>query len=280
MAHGIAERKLPGIALVVAIAAVTVGGLVSQVSATTYTLTDLTSSLSIDDSGSGTFDWTLDGVDQLFQQWFWYRIGDTDAEAPITGLGLVSAEQYGSNKLELIYSDGQLKVDVFYKLTGDNLGLTSDVVETVTVTNVSGSAMDLHFFQYTDLDLAGTYEDDYGRLANPNTVNQWDPIGLMASETVATPPADHHELAFFSQTLDKLQDGVASNLNDMPALGVALGPGDVTWAFQWDKTLSAGQTLIISKDKQLNVVPEPATMFCVVMGLSGLAGYIRRRRMA
>jgi hypothetical protein len=50
----------------------------------------------------------------------------------------------------------------------------------------------------------------------------------------------------------------------------AVGPGDVTWAFQWDFQLAAGDSFIISKDKYLNVtiIPEPSTLGFVALGLA------------
>ena len=40
--------------------------------------------------------------------------------------------------------------------------------------------------------------------------------------------------------------------------------GNVKWAFEWDKTITAGGTLIISKDMNIaGVVPEPSTLSLV-----------------
>jgi hypothetical protein len=58
-----------------------------------------------------------------------------------------------------------------------------------------------------------------------------------------------------------------------------MGPGDMTWAFQWDRVIPAsgpGRTFIISKDKRLNVVPEPTTMF--LLSTAGALALCRRRQ--
>lgn len=48
-------------------------------------LTDLNSVVSIDPSSSwGMHTWTVDGVDQMYQQWFWYRIGAAGGSLPLT----------------------------------------------------------------------------------------------------------------------------------------------------------------------------------------------------
>ena len=52
--------------------------LVKRADAVTFTLTDLNSSAQINDaSQNGMFNWTVNGVNQLAQQWFWYRTGST-----------------------------------------------------------------------------------------------------------------------------------------------------------------------------------------------------------
>ena len=51
-----------------------------------YTLTDDNSTAVIEGgSSAGVGTWTIDGTDHMFQQWFWYRVGNT-AEASIDTL--------------------------------------------------------------------------------------------------------------------------------------------------------------------------------------------------
>src|SRR5215471_5719398 len=48
------------------------------------TLTDNNSVAQIDPNGqAGMFSWTVDGVQNLFQQWFWYRVGTNGPENSI-----------------------------------------------------------------------------------------------------------------------------------------------------------------------------------------------------
>jgi hypothetical protein len=67
---------------------------------------------------------------------------------------------------------------------------------------------------------------------------------------------------------------VASDLSDT----VFAGPGDVTWAYQWDFTLGNGQSFIISKDKNMMELPEPVTMAGLFLGIGCLARYVRNRK--
>src|SRR5712692_11252737 len=66
------------------------GGLATSAQAAPVTLQDLNSSATIDPSlQSGMSNWTVNGTNQLSQQWFWYRTGSTGQEFSIETLPLV-----------------------------------------------------------------------------------------------------------------------------------------------------------------------------------------------
>jgi len=81
---------------------------------------------------------------------------------------------------------------------------------------------------------------------NANTVRVTGDATVL-NETVATPAGDHYELDFFANTRTDLNDGVPTTLPDG---SVVVGPGDVTWAFQWDRLICIGGSFTISKDKK------------------------------
>jgi len=93
------------------------------------------------------------------------------------------------------------------------------------------------------------------------------------SETEVTPGANHGETAFFNDTLLKLNNPLPDVLNDNAG---PTGPGDVTWALQWDTSIAAGGDFLISKQKFLQV-PEPSVLALISLGAVAYALHRRRQ---
>lgn len=243
-----------------------------------FTLTDLNSVFRIDLT-SGADYWSVDGVNQLYFQGFWFRIGDQTGETMLANYfsgGWVSPDQRVAS-LDFVHPS--FNASIVYTLTGGTAGSgTSDVAESIRLVNTTTRELPLRFFQYCDFDLGGTAGDDVLWFPNENAVRQMDGSGVgMLSETVVTPVSSHHEGAIFPDTRDRLNDDLPTTLSDLPAYGGGSIQGDATWAFEWDRTLAAGGAFVISKDKHLQVVPEPTTLLLLGVGLVG-AEIARRRR--
>ncbi len=246
----------------------------------------------VDDNSTASFDlgadvgmyaWTINNIEQITRQWFWYRIGATGGEAPIHMLG---NEFHGTTDTDfdqdhetlfVRYEDQQLRAEMTFKLTGSEPGnVTSDVAESIRLTNRSSAPLDLHFFQLVDLDLGDTPTDKSVQIVGRNTAQQAD-MGTYASETVLTPTPSHMQVDFAPNLFNSLSDASPTVLNDQSG---PIGPGDLSWAFQWDVPLgpsgSPTSTLLISKDKQI-VVPEPATLALLGFGAAAVLGRKRNR---
>ncbi len=261
---------------------------VGPASADLVTLNDLNSTVEIDTSGvsAGVYSWLVDSAEQLSDQSFWYRVGDAGGEANIGTLTQSAIKinnanlNAGNEQLLVLYTGAGFTVTVNLTLTGGAAGsLTSDLLEVIAIANTSGEPLDFHFFQYADFDLDGTADLDAAEISGGNTARQNE--GGVIAESVDAPTPSHYEVGLVTDTpniLDRLLDGNPTTLGDLA------GPvnGDAAWAFQWDRLIPVGGTLIISKDKHISeteFVPEPATMGLLALGgLSLLAAAIRPRR--
>lgn len=233
---------------------------------------------------AGAFSWTVDGVQQLSQQWFWYRVGNTAEQSvdalPIASQALSDGNGDGfSDTLFTKYNGTGFTLSIKYSLQGGGLGSgASDLGEQISIHNASGHSLDFHFFQYSNFELNGTPNNQVAVFTNNNQVEQVRAGGTgTLSETVITPVPNHREIAFYPTTLNALNDGAPTTLSDTP-LGTVIGPGNVTWAYQWDVTIANNATFQISKDKALSFVPEPSAIVMAGMGLLGLISFVRSRR--
>ncbi len=241
-----------------------------------YTLTDLGTVAHVNaDSGAGMDSWKVSGAEQLVKQWFYYRVGTGVSALPINTISSSSLLGGSANSLFLNYSNAQVSLTITYVLTGGGAGAGSaDIQETINVQNVSNNSLDFHFFQYSDFNLVGAAPDTVQFLGT-DIVKQTE--GLFGiQEGIISPPSSHLEAGFAGAggTLDKILNTADYNLND----NFGSLTGDVTWSFQWDRSIGAGESLTILKDKTLiiPVIPEPSAMALLGLGLASVGAFRRR----
>ncbi|MGD1276527.1 MAG: PEP-CTERM sorting domain-containing protein [Tepidisphaeraceae bacterium] len=251
------------------------------------TLTSGNSTALVDPTAqAGMFYWAVQGQNQLQQQWFWYGIGG----APLHSIDTISAPLIttsGTNEATATYtSPGNFSVSIDYTLTGGTVRpagqyANADLGEAIKIVNLSGTALPFHFYEYSYFNLEGASNDTVQLGTNVvgkyNDAYQFDSTSAL-SETVVTPGADHGEVAPLGATLAKLNGGGPVVLGP-PFFAGPLGPGAVTWAFEWDLAIAPGGSPIISKDKSLNVlvVPEPSSLALLSAGVVALLPRRRRR---
>ncbi len=253
----------------------------AQAGAQLATLTDNNSVARIDlGSQAGMYEWSVQGQNQLYQQWFWYRIGN-GMQYSLDTISAPVVSSIGNREVNATYTANNFTVSVNYLLTGGSIVgpgqfANSAIGESIRIVNTSAAALDFHFFQYSDFDLGGPGNDTVQLTRNAqglfNDAYQTDPRAGLA-ESVTTPGANHGEVDYYNHTLNRLNTFAGYNLNDVAG---PVGPGDVTWGFQWDLNIAPGGSALISKNNYLTVlVPEPAALALASVGAALWA--LRRR---
>ena len=244
---------------------------VAFVQASAITLSNQNSTAQIDPSSqAGMYSWTVGGNDILYQQWFWYRVGQTGGQQSIDAIGAPAVTQYSPGSAQIEYVSGSFKIDITYSLMGGTLNSgTADMGELIRITNLTSSPLAFHFFEYSDFDLMGPNSDS-AALTNANTITQKNQV-LSVAETVVTPAPNHWEIAYHPALLEQLNGG-ATSLTDTNNTTI----GDITWGFEWDVTIAPGSSFLISKDKLVSGVPEPGILILLGCGLIGALA-VRRK---
>jgi hypothetical protein len=246
------------------------------------TLEDGNSSAMVNvNSSAGMSQWLVNGVNNLNQQWFWFGVGSGGPQAPINSISPAAYTQSAANTLDTTYANTSFSVEISYTLTGGGTG-SADIAEGITIHNSTASALNFHFFQYSDFNLLNTPGGDTVVMDASQAYQYKGSSGI--AEGIVSPTANEFEAnttGGTTSTLYKLNNvnGLVLNNNG------SAGPGDVTWAYQWDLSIPANTDAIITKDKSLDiqVVPEPASFtllafaFAVLLFLRSL-GFRKQTR--
>lgn len=225
------------------------------------------------------------GVDNMFQNWWWFG---TEANGREFALGNQVDSSTTASSARLVYLEDAgpnapdaLMFDIEYTLTSLPGGSAAIVQIGFKVHNLSDNAQTVRFFSYSDFDLNATNGDDSGIFIAPNQFSLSDGNPLVMGGLVASVSRlNGWEQATFSATRDKLTDGDIDTLSNATS---PLGPADLTNAFSWEFTLAAngspngGDQMVGSLVKYINnPVPEPTTL--AVMAVAAMGLLARRRR--
>lgn len=254
---------------------------VSRSEAQTVTMADgnSTDTLNLTGPSAGMTSWTVDGQNQLVDQWFYYRVGNTGTAASVGSLPLLSAPvQPTPSSLTTTYiSAGQFSLQVVYSLVGGAAGSgTADLSEQIKIQNLTGAPLAFNFFQYANFQLGGPgaagsqtvqLETNRKGLYNEALVSSGNIAVTENVDSAISPGANNGEAGLVTgtpNTLNKITGTAGYNLNNT----TSAGPGNPTWALQWTNSIAANGTLIISKDLNVSGVPEPATWALLSLGLA------------
>jgi len=245
----------------------------------------LNSSVTIDTtSQSGISSWEVDGVDHLFQQWFWYRVGMVDAEQSIDTLVPGGIEQslntnfaLGDDLFVAQYPDtlGNFVMEVRISLQAGMPGSnTSSLSQQISITNTSNAVLPFRFFMFSDFDMNGTVDFDSVVITGNNTANQTDNASIVTSQVVATPTPTRVQADDRNNLLTLLNNATPTTLDNT----ANYSGSDTAWAFQWNHNIPVGGTFIVSNSQSIQAVPEPASIGVALLGGAGLVFFARRMR--
>lgn len=229
---------------------------------------------SVNPASNGLILWTVDDVNQLFQNQLWYRINSQGRESPINNLNLIHLDQSqpGDKQISATYAGSGFEIVLDFTLDGDSEDSgRSNLFENIAIENTSSDKLDFHLFNYTDFDLNDNGTQDTTKIGS-NKAEQFDQF-TWATEVIE-PKATYYQVSPVSNILDSLEDNASTTLNDLSSL---LSSGDNAYAFQWDFTLDPEKSFLIKNYKSIKSVPEP-TIIPALVGFSGLMllCYLRR----
>ena len=269
--------------------AIMFAGTVVQSGAQIYTPAIRDTSLQINLSG-GLSNWTIDGVNQLNQQWFYYSVGSgpvysIDTIAPWSTPTITTNIGKTQITLSETYANSTIRVGTTYILGSSPVGSgKATLTQTLTINNPSATtAQVFHFYQYSDFDLGGVSGGQNVQFTSKGSGQQYQVVQTASTGITLTglvtgvSGGSSVQYEVQAGTYDGTQFGLG-NGNSAPLLNNTLtaGPDNVVYAYEWDATLAAGGSIIISEIE--TVVPEPSSVALVASGMLALALLYRRRR--
>lgn len=208
---------------------------VQPANAATFNFTDGNSS-AIFDSDVGFTNWTVDGVNQVFQISNFIRVTG-DAQEFLVQPDPLSFTLNGLNGGTIVYSDPSFNytISLDFLLTGGvaNSGV-STLSQTVTFGNSSGGPLSLSLFNYNDLDVAGDFPNDTLTIA-PGTflATQTDGTTQLIITPDVIPSLTEVGTDLASSLINSLVDSNITNLNGSLTSGAPLADGR-NFAYQFD----------------------------------------------
>ena len=170
------------------------------------------------------------------------------------------------------------KVNLTFTLLGQAPGTGgADLAVQAGVTNNTGAQATVRLFEFANFDLNGSAANDTVSFPSGTQITQTKGATTVTEDTVIS-PFQGHEGAAPGTVLGAV---TTNTLNNLPAIGSSVGPGDESWAARWDRTLATGGGFTVSKNETIQGVtvgaPEPGSIMLWGIGFT-IGGVLAVRR--
>ena len=234
-------------------------------------------------SPTGTVFRTETGTpNQLFQNWWYYRVQGDTREYPFgtyarsAGGQIAGSSSYSGNVATYSWTDTNASAATRFTATytstlnhGTSAG-NATLSQSFQINNPGVTALTVALYNYADIDANGSAPLDTdtatgGVTAITDTDGPWQVVHSAVG-------AAAFQVSVFSNIRDFLLDTSVNNLNNT---GLPFGPGDYTGAFQWNLSIPAGQSATVTSALAISPVPEPGAL--LLAGAAGAAALAWRR---
>jgi hypothetical protein len=190
-------------------------------------------------------------VDQLFQQWWWYRVNGVNARE--FAFSNRTSNNASGNELILTYAEPEgFEASIRYVLTdGPNSPASCLIANDVTLRTTSTTPISLAIFSYLDYDLQGAGSDS-AALVSPGLMRVTDTTGFFG-EFLGVGAAAYN-VATFPNTRNLLTD---ADIDNFANSGLPFAAADWSGAFQWNVTISLNNPVTIRTAFTLNLPADP-----------------------
>lgn len=204
------------------------------------------------------------GANHTSSTWWWVRVDGIDGRENAVFQPTAIVTNPAGNQIRIEYAYTQFSLVLQFAVSGFDTGFGS-LQQFATVRNRSAGALTFNLFNYVNVDVEATPNNDTATVTGPNTVEFNDAFitaTYEASNAVRVDSATNVLGLLTNNSIDNLIGGVANG-----------GPGDLEVASQFQFTLQRNGVQSVSTT--LTIIPTPGA--AALLAIGGLVAARRRR---